>query len=102
MPSRKGSPNKNKEYLMNRLKDMYGDDFDPIIRMAEQATRLHAAAIDAEDTKVLTDSINGWDKIAQYVQPKLKAVELTGEDGSSIKADLQWTVEYVNATPESK
>lgn len=74
-----GSTNKNKAFLLNKLKEMYGDDFDPIIRMAEQATRLHALAIDSEEgSKALMDSVTAWDKIAQYVQPKLKAVEING------------------------
>ena len=81
-----GTPNKNKAFLLNKLKDMYGKDFDPIMMMAEQAVRLHAAAVDSEDgTKALVESINGWDKIAQYVQPKLKAIEVTGEGGDAIE-----------------
>ena len=77
-----GSTNKNKAFLINKLKDMYGKDFDPIMMAAEQAVRLHAAAIDSEDgTKALVESINAWDKIAQYIQPKLKAIEHTGAGG---------------------
>ena len=44
MPSRAGSPNKNKAFLLNRLQDMYGDDFHPIMRMAENAALLHEQA----------------------------------------------------------
>ena len=90
MAGRKGVPNKNKAYLMKRLQDMFGDDFDPIIRMAEQATRLHAQAIDSEEgTRALIDSISAWDKIAQYVQPKLKAIEITGENGEPVSVETR-------------
>lgn len=83
MSRTEGSTNKNKAFLNARLKAMYGKDFDPIMMMAEQAVRLHAAAIDSEDgTKSLVESITAWDKIAQYIQPKLKAIEHTGADGN--------------------
>ena len=44
MPSRLGSCNKIKKFLLNRLQDMYGDDFHPIMKMAENAVRLHKIA----------------------------------------------------------
>ena len=44
MPSRLGSPNRNKKFLLNRLQDMYGRDFHPIMKMAENAIRLHEIA----------------------------------------------------------
>jgi hypothetical protein len=62
---------------------MYGDDFHPIMRMAEQAVRLHEKAVDGE-TNDIRASIDAWDKIAAYTEPKLKAteVDLTSSDGS--------------------
>ena len=83
MNSRKGIPNRNKRFLLNRLQDMYGDDFHPIMRMAEQAVRLHDRAEDG-DTADIKASIDAWDKIAAYTEPKLKATEidLTTSDGS--------------------
>ena len=44
MPSRLGSPNKNKKFLLNRLQAIYGQDFHPIMKMAENAIRLHEIA----------------------------------------------------------
>lgn len=76
MPSRAGSPNRNKAFLMDRLKDMYGDDFHPIMRMAENAVTLHDQARGTMDTTDLKSSIDAWDKIAQYTEPKLKASEV--------------------------
>lgn len=81
MPSRAGSPNRNKAFLLNRLQDMYGDDFHPIMRMAENAATLHEQARETLDSADLRLSIDAWDKIAQYTEPKLKAteVDLTGD-----------------------
>ena len=76
MPSRLGSPNKNKRFLFNRLQDMYGDDFHPIIRMAENAVVLHKIAADTRCVSSLKASIDAWDKVAHYTEPKLKAVDI--------------------------
>lgn len=76
MPSRAGSPNKNKAFLLSRLQEMYGDQFHPIMRMAEQAAKLHNLASNSEERDDLKSSIDAWDKIAQYTEPKLKATEI--------------------------
>ena len=76
MPSRAGSPNRNKAFLLDRLRDMYGDDFHPIMRMAENAVTLHDQARGTMDAADLKASIDAWDKIAQYTEPKLKASEV--------------------------
>ena len=36
----KGSMNKNSKFLLNRLQDMYGEQFDPVMKMAQQAVKL--------------------------------------------------------------
>jgi len=84
MASRAGSPNKNKAFLLNRLKDMFGDDFDPIIRMAQQATELHRVAGERGDIPSLKASIDAWDKVAVYVEPKLKATSYDPELGEPV------------------
>lgn len=107
MGSRAGCQNKNKEFLLNRLKDMYGKDFDPILKMAQNCLTLQTiadkcakgmraedldskAVVDASSSAI--DAIAAWDKVAQYVQPKLKAVELTGADGEALKITvMQYT-----------
>ena len=98
MGSRAGVPNKNKQFLLNRLQDMYGDDFHPIIRMAENALCLHMKATETQEVADLKASIDGWDKIAQYTEPKLKAVEITGEGGGPVEG--HWSVEFINATAQ--
>ena len=92
MARRPGALSKNKVYLMNRLQEMYGDDFHPIMQMAKNAHYLQKeiddrrllladAEKDAEhepDTFAVKTVIDAWDKVAQYVQPKLKAIEISG------------------------
>ena len=80
MPSRLGSPNKNKKFLLNRLQDMYGDDFHPIMKMAENAMTLHELASKTNATHDLSRSIDAWDRIAKYTEPKLKAVDCYHEE----------------------
>ena len=87
-----GSLSKNSKYLLNRLKEMYGKDFEPILKMAENADTMqkvvNAIAEQAFDTDgtiiedkllpllaALEKSINSWDKVGAYTNAKLKAIE---------------------------
>lgn len=65
---------------------MFGSDFDPILRAAEQATRLHAMAMDSDSASDVKSSVDAWLKIGEFVQPKLKAVEISGTEGDSLPA----------------
>jgi hypothetical protein len=100
MPSRAGSPNKNKAFLLNRLQDMYGDEFHPIMRMAEQAAKLHNHAAQSEDTNDLKASIDAWDKIAQYTEPKLKATEI--DLYADVTVDHPNTIRLVAELPDDE
>ena len=55
---------------------MFGEEFHPIMRMAEQAAKLHNQAVETNTANDLKASIDAWDKIAQYTEPKLKATEI--------------------------
>ena len=117
-----GSKDKPKRALVMRLKQVYGEEFDVIMNMAHNATNLQSIAngamdtlhsatangvpSDEDDAKVIVqalrgasatanDAISAWDKIAVYVQPKLKHVEVTGEGGGAI--DTHYTVEFIEA-----
>lgn len=101
MPSRKGAPNRNKTFLNNRLKDMYGDDFDPIMKMAENAFRAQELLKDERGSEFEFDMIiktNGlWSSIAEYCAPKLKAVEHSGPDGEPLQIGV---IDYANHNTE--
>lgn len=76
MPRTKGAPNKNKRGLLAQLKQQYGADFHPIMKMAENAVKMHNIAIESGEMQDLKTSVDAWSKVAEYTEPKLKAVEV--------------------------
>lgn len=110
MGDRTGSPNRNKTFLLERLRAMYGEDFDPMIRACENAIRMSeiadiakAKSDKSDECKVVIspcgedgdplleefamrrECVNAWDKIAQYVTPKLKSVDVSGSTLTLVK-----------------
>jgi len=85
-----GIPNKNKGFLLNRLQDMYGDDFHPIMKMAENAVKLQASADQDPESANFKAALDGWEKIAQYVEPKLKAVDLNASVDLDGEIHITW------------
>ena len=88
-----GQTSKNKDRLWKALRAEYGENFDPIIQMAKNCSRLQIDLdkMYADGKEILEDdehvdtisrvklseiTNNSWDKVAAYVQPKLKAVEV--------------------------
>ena len=85
-----GIPNKNKSFLLNRLQDMYGDEFHPIMKMAENAVKLqHSADADPESANFKA-ALDGWEKIAQYVEPKLKAIDINASVDLDGEIHITW------------
>ena len=81
---------------------MYGDDFHPIMNMAKNAYEFQEKLNDTAETcdpetrgRDLIESNKLWAGIAEYIEPKLKAVEVTGKDGGDIGIDQMLTVEFV-------
>lgn len=89
VPSRLRSPNKNKKFLSNRLQDMYGQDFHPIMKMVENAVRLHEIASRNDTIDDLKRSIDAWARIAKYTEPKLKAVDYCHEEGLLVNVHVK-------------
>lgn len=90
MASREGSPNKNKQFLLKRLQDMYGNEFHPIMNMAKNAYEFQEL-VDTKDGEPefrgrdLIEANKLWEGIAQYVEPKLKAVEISGNPDNPLE-----------------
>ena len=82
--SRLGIPNKNKKFLLARLQDMYGESFHPILKMAEAASKLDYIAEEEGDVTALNAAVNAWSKVAEYTEPKLKAVEIRADEGAVV------------------
>jgi len=73
---------RNEAFLLNRLKAMYGEDFDPIMKLAQNASRLQEIADqNVDDSSAQVDANREWERMAQFTTPKLKSVEMTGTDG---------------------
>ena len=79
-----GVPNKNKKFLLSRLQDMYGESFHPILKMAEAASKLDYIAEEEGDVTALNAAVNAWSKVAEYTEPKLKAVEIRADEGAVV------------------
>lgn len=93
---------KNKVFLLKRLQDMYGDDFHPIMKMAENADKAQRL-IDGYEKDPESDpqtlfaglkfAVDAWDKVANYTEPKLKAVEVSGDVDHSGGISITWKAE---------
>lgn len=75
MASRAGSPNKNKQALIALLQAKY-PDYHPVVEMAEIANAKDSHGEYVNDVSL---RFNAHKEIAQYVTPKLKALEVTGD-----------------------
>ena len=64
---------------------MYGQDFHPIMKMAENAVRLHDIASKNDNIDDLKRSIDARDRIAKYTEPKLQAVDYYPEEDRVVK-----------------
>ena len=80
-----GSTSRNGVFLLNRLKDVLGEDFDPFVKMAT------IAADDNHD-----DQFQALKELCNYIQPKLKSIEVTpAEDENGLP--IGFTVHFVKA-----
>ena len=97
-----GVPNKNKRGLKAQLKQAYGEDFDVIMMMGKNCKQLFDMIPKdptAADVDTIIDANTQLDKLAQYVEPKLKAIEVTGEDGGPVQVSA---VERTIVDPKQK
>jgi hypothetical protein len=102
MPRPAGAPNRNKRGLKAQLKRQYGEEFDVIMMMAENCNTLHKiarahqpeGAVTAGDAELIDASSSAktandaLEKLAQYVEPKLKAIEISGEEGGPLEINI--------------
>ena len=84
----KGATSKNGVFLLKRLKDVLGEDFDPFVKMATIAS-------DDEHK----DQFPALKELCNYIQPKLKSVEM--KLGDDEKGNNKITVEFVKVSAPS-
>ena len=83
-----GATGRNKKFLLNRLQDMYGDYFHPIMSAAKNAYEMNKIAETTGDIQDHERASKAWDRIAEYTEPRLKAVEHSGHDGGALQINL--------------
>ena len=82
-----GSKNQPKRALLALIQEKF-PNYHPVLEMAKLANDPEADA---------TLRFNASKEVAQYVEPKRKAVEFTGEGGSPLVVEI---VRYADSTTE--
>ena len=92
---------KNKALRQNALREQLSNQ-KHVEHVIEISKKLHKQHIELEPSHIqaLRAAAEIKLKLINKYLPDLKAMELSGPEGGPI--DNKWTVEYVNATPESK
>ena len=80
-----GAPNKNKRGLIYRLREEF-PGYHPVVEMAR-------IAMDPNNDVQLRSQMHA--QVAKYVTPALKAIEVSGEGGGPLKANVQ--ISFVNS-----
>ena len=81
-------PNKPKRALLRLLEDIF-PDYQPVVEMAHKAWRLSAIADQRpSDSIAQMDAVNAHEKVAKYVTPQLKAIDVTS-GGEQIQFGFQ-------------
>ena len=80
----KGSGNKPlKRLLAERLAERY-PDFDPVMEMIEGSLQIKQIAESTGDLSDYKAAVESFDRVTKYIQPTLKAVEHSGDQGLTV------------------
>ena len=83
----KGSGNKPlKRLLHDRLAEKY-PDYDPILDLVDSCIKIKQIAETTGELSDYKSAVDSTEKLAQYLQPRLKSVEQTGD--SKLVVSLQ-------------
>jgi hypothetical protein len=74
-----GTPNRRTSQLAAMLADAVGEDFDPVVKLAQIACH--------PDTPIDLQ-VRCLDSIAPYVRPRLKNSEISGPDGGALQFEV--------------
>ena len=79
-----GSGNKPlKRLLAERLAERY-PDFDPVMEMIEGSLQIKQIAESTGDLSDYKAAVESFDRVTKYIQPTLKAVEHSGDQGLTV------------------
>ena len=87
--AKKGRPlgSTNKPYrrvLDEYLQRKYKGEFNPVINAIESAIKIQEIAESTGDIADYKASVDAFDRVSKYIQPTLKAVEMTGDTGVTV------------------
>jgi hypothetical protein len=77
---KKGTPNKRTAELLDILSSKW-PDYHPVVAMAALAN---------DETVEIELRFQAHKEVAQYVAPKRKAIEVTGQDGGPVETVFRW------------
>lgn len=93
---KKGTKNKANQAIADKLKELGCDPIEGMAIIANESM-IEARTADGFRDKKEAYKLAGdmYKELAQYQSPKLRSIEVTGEDGGAIKTESTWVVEPV-------
>ena len=81
----KGSTNKPYRRVLDEyLQRKYKGEFNPVINAIESALKIQEIAETTGDIADYKASVDAFDRVSKYIQPTLKAVEMSGDAGVTV------------------
>ena len=81
----KGSTNKPYRRVLDEyLQRKYKGEFNPVINAIESAIKIQEIAESTGDIADYKASVDAFDRVSKYIQPTLKAVEMSGDAGVTV------------------
>ena len=90
--------NRHSQFIFERLKEMLGEDFDPVVQIGKNAMSMQSdidGGFCSDAFQARKDVNQEWERCAKFLVPTLKAqsIDLGGSDGGP----TQITVEFVKS-----
>ena len=80
-----GSTNKPYRRVLDEyLQRKYKGEFNPVINAIESALKIQEIAETTGEIADYKASVDAFDKVAKFIQPTLKAVEMSGDTGVTV------------------
>tara|TARA_X000001382_G_C3075808_1_gene148906 strand:+ start:318 stop:644 length:327 start_codon:yes stop_codon:yes gene_type:complete len=81
----KGSTNKPYRRVLDEyLQRKYKGEFNPVINAIESALKIQEIAETTGEIADYKASVDAFDRVSKYIQPTLKAVEMSGDTGVTV------------------
>ena len=94
----KGSGNKPlKRLLAERLAEKY-PDFDPVMEMIEGSLQIKSIAESSGELSDYKAAVESFDRVTKYIQPTLKAIEHSGDQGLTVSVQRKRYDGQTNST----